>query len=148
MIHPLTDDRRILPIEKTGEMLEAAPGFQLVISYNPGYQHVLKDLKPSTRQRFVALEFDFPPPSVEAAIVAHESGVEHATAITLVSCAAAAAAQRPRARRGAEHAAARRHGAADRGGIPSAPRARRAHRAAHRRSRPLGGHHDLVSATI
>ena len=53
MIHPLTDDRRMLPIEKTGELLEAAPGFQLVVSYNPGYQHVLKDLKPSTRQRFV-----------------------------------------------------------------------------------------------
>ena len=61
MIHPLTDDRRLLPIEKTGEIVEAAPGFQLVISYNPGYQHALKDLKPSTRQRFVALEFDFPP---------------------------------------------------------------------------------------
>ena len=61
VIHPLTDDRRILPLEKTGELLEAAPGFQLVVSYNPGYQHVLKDLKPSTRQRFVSLEFDFPP---------------------------------------------------------------------------------------
>ena len=65
MIHPLTDDRRMLPIEKTGELVEAAPGFQLVISYNPGYQHVLKDLKPSTRQRFVALEFDFPPAELE-----------------------------------------------------------------------------------
>ena len=61
MIHPLTDDRRILPLDKTGELLEAAPGFQLVVSYNPGYQHGLKDLKPSTRQRFVALEFEFPP---------------------------------------------------------------------------------------
>ena len=61
VIHPLTDDRRMLPIDKTGELLEAAPDFQLVVSYNPGYQHVLKDLKPSTRQRFVALEFDFPP---------------------------------------------------------------------------------------
>ena len=60
VIHPLTDDRRMLPIEKTGELVEAAPGFQLVVSYNPGYQHVLKDLKPSTRQRFVSLEFDFP----------------------------------------------------------------------------------------
>ena len=66
VIHPLTDDRRMLPIEKTGELLEAAPGFQLVVSYNPGYQHVLKDLKPSTRQRFVALEFDFPPPELRA----------------------------------------------------------------------------------
>ena len=62
MIHPLTDDRRMLPLDKTGEIVEAASGFQLVISYNPGYQHALKDLKPSTRQRFVALEFDFPAP--------------------------------------------------------------------------------------
>ena len=69
VIHPLTDDRRILPLDKTGEILDAAPGFQLVISYNPGYQHGLKDLKPSTRQRFVALEFDFPRPEVEAEIV-------------------------------------------------------------------------------
>ena len=66
VIHPLTDDRRMLPIEKTGELVEAAPGFQLVVSYNPGYQHVLKDLKPSTRQRFVSLEFDFPPPDARA----------------------------------------------------------------------------------
>ncbi len=56
VIHPLTDDRRILPIDKTGELLAAPPGFQLVVSYNPGYQHILKDLKPSTRQRFVALD--------------------------------------------------------------------------------------------
>ena len=69
VIHPLTDDRRMLPIDKTGELIEAAPGFQLVVSYNPGYQHVLKDLKPSTRQRFVALEFDFPPPELETRIV-------------------------------------------------------------------------------
>ena len=61
VIHPLTDDRRLLPIEKTGDVVEAAAGFQLVISYNPGYQHAIKDLKPSTRQRFVTLEFDFPP---------------------------------------------------------------------------------------
>ena len=60
VIHPLTDDRRILPIEKTGELIEAAAGFQLVISYNPGYQHAIKDLKPSTRQRFVTIDFDFP----------------------------------------------------------------------------------------
>lgn len=84
VIHPLTDDRRILPIEKTGELLEAAPGFQLVISYNPGYQHAIKDLKPSTRQRFVALEFDFPSASAEAEIVAHESGVKRSTANALV----------------------------------------------------------------
>jgi nitric oxide reductase NorQ protein len=85
VIHPLTDHRRLLPIEKTGELIEAAEGFQLVVSYNPGYQHVLKDLKPSTRQRFVALEFDFPPPEREVAIVQHESGVDRAMAHTLVA---------------------------------------------------------------
>lgn len=84
VIHPLTDDRRLLPIERTGELIEAAPGFQVVISYNPGYQHAIKDLKPSTRQRFVALDFDFPPPDLEATIVAHESGVERDVAEALV----------------------------------------------------------------
>ena len=84
VIHPLTDDRRLLPIERTGELIEAAPGFQVVISYNPGYQHAMKDLKPSTRQRFVALDFDFPPPDIEATIVAHESGVDESTAGALV----------------------------------------------------------------
>jgi nitric oxide reductase NorQ protein len=87
VIHPLTDDRRVLPIDKTGELVEAAPGFQLVISYNPGYQHALKDLKPSTRQRFVALEFDFPPPELEAEIVSHEGTVDRATAAALVKLA-------------------------------------------------------------
>jgi nitric oxide reductase NorQ protein len=85
VVHPLTDDRRILPLEKTGELVEAAPGFQLVVSYNPGYQHGLKDLKPSTRQRFVALEFGFPSSEVEADIVAHEGGVDRATAVALVT---------------------------------------------------------------
>jgi nitric oxide reductase NorQ protein len=84
-IHPLTDDRRFLPLEKTGEIVEAAAGFQLVISYNPGYQHALKDLKPSTRQRFVALEFTFPQPQVETEIVAHEGGVDRSTAVGLVT---------------------------------------------------------------
>ena len=87
VIHPLTDDRRVLPIDRTGELVEAAPGFQLVISYNPGYQHALKDLKPSTRQRFVALEFDHPPPEREAEIVAHEGGVPAKTAAALVELA-------------------------------------------------------------
>ncbi len=87
VIHPLTDDRRMLPIEKTGELVEAAPGFQLVISYNPGYQHVLKDLKPSTRQRFVSLEFDFPPTALERRVVAHEGGVDEGTAAALVELA-------------------------------------------------------------
>src|SRR5688500_7521281 len=85
VIHPLTDDRRILPLEKTGELLEAAPGFQLVISYNPGYQHGLKDLKPSTRQRFVALEFSFPAADLEAEIVAHEGGIDRGPAMALVT---------------------------------------------------------------
>ena len=84
VVHPLTDDRRILPIEKTGELVPAAPGFQLVVSYNPGYQHAIKDLKPSTRQRFVTLDFDFPPAPAEAEIVAHESGIPAKTAVALV----------------------------------------------------------------
>ena len=87
VIHPLTDDRRLLPVEKTGELIEAAPGFQLVISYNPGYQHALKDLKPSTRQRFVSLDFDFPPAALEARIVAHEGGVDARLADSLVKLA-------------------------------------------------------------
>jgi len=87
VIHPLTDDRRILPIEKTGELLEAAPGFQLVVSYNPGYQHALKDLKPSTRQRFVGIAFEVPSAAREAEIVAHESGVPLKTARALVEIA-------------------------------------------------------------
>jgi len=85
IIHPLSDDRRLLPIEKKGQVLEAADDFLLVISYNPGYQHGLKDLKPSTRQRFVALEFTFPVPELEAEIVAHEGGVDRATAVGLVT---------------------------------------------------------------
>jgi nitric oxide reductase NorQ protein len=80
VIHSLTDHRRALSIEKTGELLDAHPDFLLVISYNPGYQSVLKDLKPSTRQRFVSLDFDYPHIDVEAAIIAHESGVESALA--------------------------------------------------------------------
>jgi len=75
LIHPLTDHRRILPIDKRGEILEAHPDFQLVISYNPGYQSALKDLKHSTRQRFVTIDFDYPPRDKEAQIIAHEGGV-------------------------------------------------------------------------
>ncbi len=87
VIHPLTDDRRMLPLDRTGEILDAAPGFQLVISYNPGYQHLLKDLKASTRQRFVSLQFDFPPPEVERRVVQREAGVDRATATMLVQLA-------------------------------------------------------------
>src|SRR5690606_18314091 len=73
--------------DKTGETLQAAPGFMLVISYNPGYQRMLKDLKPSTRQRFAALEFDFPAPALEARIVERESGIAAADARALVALA-------------------------------------------------------------
>ena len=83
LIHPLTDHRRILPVEKKGELLEAASGFLLVLSYNPGYQSALKDLKHSTRQRFVAIEFNNPPRDIEAEIVQHESGVDGSIAMQL-----------------------------------------------------------------
>ena len=76
LIHSLTDHRRILPIDKTGELLTAHADFLLVISYNPGYQSLLKDLKTSTRQRFVSITFDYPDEEREAAIIAHESGVD------------------------------------------------------------------------
>jgi nitric oxide reductase NorQ protein len=75
VLHPLTDDRRILPLERTGEELVAPKSFMLVVSYNPGYQTLLKALKPSTRQRFVAIEFGFLPPEQEIAVVAAESGL-------------------------------------------------------------------------
>jgi nitric oxide reductase NorQ protein len=75
VLHPLTDDRRILPLDRTGEVLEAPADFMLVVSYNPGYQNILKQLKPSTRQRFVAIEFDFPPADLERKVVAAESGL-------------------------------------------------------------------------
>jgi nitric oxide reductase NorQ protein len=75
LIHPLTDHRRLLPIEKKGQILEAGDGFLLVISYNPGYQSALKDLKHSTRQRFISLEFTHPRKELESKIIAHESGV-------------------------------------------------------------------------
>jgi nitric oxide reductase NorQ protein len=83
LIHPLTDHRRILPMEKKGQLLEAAEGFLLVISYNPGYQSALKDLKHSTRQRFISIEFGHPPKDIEAKIIAHESGVDAAIAESL-----------------------------------------------------------------
>ena len=86
-IHPLTDDRRLLPLDKRGELVAAHPDFQLVVSYNPGYQNLMKELKPSTRQRFVTLAFDFPPRDIEVAIVCRESGVERPVAISLVKLA-------------------------------------------------------------
>jgi nitric oxide reductase NorQ protein len=84
VIHPLTDHRRLLPIEKRGEIIEAPDKFMLVISYNPGYQSVLKNLKQSTRQRFVCLEFNYPPREVEVEIVMHESGIKREVAEDLV----------------------------------------------------------------
>lgn len=87
VIHSLTDDRRILPLEKKNEIVPAHPDFQLVISYNPGYQSVLKDLKESTKQRFCALDFNYPATDVEAEIVARESGVDGPTARTLIRIA-------------------------------------------------------------
>ncbi len=87
VIHPLTDHRRQLPLEKKGELINAHPDFQIVISYNPGYQSLMKDLKQSTKQRFGALDFDYPTAEVEAKIVAHESGVDPKTAEKLVQIA-------------------------------------------------------------
>jgi nitric oxide reductase NorQ protein len=89
VLHPLADHRRELPIDRLGVTLNAAPGFGLVMSYNPGYQSVLKDLKDSTRQRMVAIEFTFPGPEVEEGIVAFESGVDRDTAAALVRFAGA-----------------------------------------------------------
>ena len=83
LIHPLTDHRRLLPIEKQGVVVEAHDEFLLVISYNPGYQSAIKDLKHSTRQRFVSIEFDYPPRDLEAQIIQHESGVDAETATQL-----------------------------------------------------------------
>src|SRR2546428_5081707 len=84
IIHPLTDDRRRLPIEKRGTVIEAPPEFMLVVSYNPGYQSILKDLKQSTRQRFIAMEFDYPDTDAETEIVAKEGGIDESTAADLV----------------------------------------------------------------
>jgi len=87
VIHSLTDHRRTLPLDKKGELVAAHPDFQLVISYNPGYQSVMKDLKQSTRQRFGAMAFDYPPDDIETEIVAHESGIPATFAARLVEIA-------------------------------------------------------------
>ncbi len=89
VIHPLTDDRRILPIERTGETLKAPKEFMLVVSYNPGYQNILKGMKPSTRQRFVGMTFDFPAPELEQEIIQRETGIDEKTAQALVKLATA-----------------------------------------------------------
>ncbi|MFQ5643863.1 MAG: CbbQ/NirQ/NorQ/GpvN family protein [Thiogranum sp.] len=90
VIHPLTDHRRVLPLDKKGELVDAHPDFQLVISYNPGYQSLMKDLKQSTKQRFSALDFDYPDSRVEASIVQKEVGVDKVVADKLVNIAHAA----------------------------------------------------------
>ena len=89
VLHPLTDDRRILPMERTGEILQAPKGFMLVVSYNPGYQNLMKGMKPSTRQRFVATRFDFPAPDLEQQILMGETGIEKTLAQRLVNLATA-----------------------------------------------------------
>lgn len=89
VLHPLTDDRRILPMERTGETLQAPPEFMLVVSYNPGYQNLLKGMKPSTRQRFVAMSFDFPDPQLELEVLQGETGIDDARGAALVRFAQA-----------------------------------------------------------
>ena len=89
VLHPLADDRRILPIDRTGELLEAPPSFMLVVSYNPGYQNLLKGMKPSTRQRFVSMRFDFPRPEQEEAVLIGETACPPDLAKRLVAIAGA-----------------------------------------------------------
>src|SRR3989339_342880 len=84
VIHPLSDHRRQLPLDKKGELIQAHTDFQLVISYNPGYQSLMKDLKQSTKQRFVGFDFDYPPPDLEASIITSETGIALADAVRLV----------------------------------------------------------------
>ena len=96
VIHPLTDNRRVLPLEKKGELVKAHPDFQIVISYNPGYQSLMKDLKQSTKQRFGALDFNYPEHAIEAEIVAHETAVSLDVAGKLVGIAERAQPQGPR----------------------------------------------------
>ncbi|MCD4758629.1 MAG: CbbQ/NirQ/NorQ/GpvN family protein [Arcobacteraceae bacterium] len=87
VLHSLADYRRVLPIDRTGEVIEAHPDFMLVVSYNPGYQNVLKGMKPSTKQRFISLEFTYPNEDIEKEIIIKESGIDEQTAIKLVSIA-------------------------------------------------------------
>ena len=89
VLHPLSDDRRILPIERTGEVLHASPEFMLVVSYNPGYQNMLKGMKPSTRQRFISMRFDYPDMDTETTIIQQETEIDKATASQLIELAQA-----------------------------------------------------------
>ncbi len=87
VLHPLSDDRRILPIERTGELLRASPEFMLVVSYNPGYQNLLKGMKPSTRQRFISMRFDYPDKKTETTIIQKETSIDDETANQLIELA-------------------------------------------------------------
>ena len=87
VLHPLSDDRRVLPIERTGEELKAPPEFMLVVSYNPGYQNLLKGMKPSTRQRFVSMRFNYPDKETEKTIIQKESQIDDALATQLIELA-------------------------------------------------------------
>jgi len=87
VLHPLSDDRRFLPIERTGELLQAPPEFMLVVSYNPGYQNLMKGMKPSTRQRFVAMRFNYPNIATEIGIIQKETGIDEATSKQLIELA-------------------------------------------------------------
>ncbi len=87
VLHSLADYRRILPIDRTGEVIEAHPDFMLVVSYNPGYQNVLKGMKPSTKQRFISMEFSYPKPDIEKEVIIKESNVSEELATKLVSIA-------------------------------------------------------------
>jgi nitric oxide reductase NorQ protein len=87
VLHPLSDDRRILPIDRTGEVLSAPPEFMLVVSYNPGYQNLLKGMKPSTRQRFVSMRFDYPDVETERNIIQQETGLEQQISTQLIELA-------------------------------------------------------------
>ena len=87
VLHSLADYRRVLPIDRTGELIEAHPDFMLVVSYNPGYQNVLKGMKPSTKQRFISLSFTYPKPDIEKEVIIKESGVDEPTAQKLVNIA-------------------------------------------------------------
>ena len=130
VIHPLADDRRLLPIDKRGELLQAPPEFMLALSYNPGYQSLLKDLKQSTRQRFVAIEFGYPDAALEARIVVNESGLDAAYGGQARAARAHdAQSQRQRARRRRLDAAPRARGEAHAARRAAAQRLRRRDRA-------------------
>jgi MoxR-like ATPase len=145
VLHPLADDRRVLPIERTGEQLVAPPGFMLVISYNPGYQNLLKSLKPSTRQRFVALTLGYPAPAVEQASCRPKRASTRHARRRWCAGRGAAQAHRTRPRRNRKHApagdgrAAGRIRCADAHRLPRRDRRRPDRRCRHRNGPGRGG---------